>query len=129
MPSSEHETAALGRWAAETDQMSAGVTERASAASLERRLRHQALAARTVGVSYRAAVESADRHLQVSDDERREITDGWREWAVATLDRYAADLRALEDQARSSPDDVDGALEACRAELNEAYRIVRETIP
>jgi hypothetical protein len=95
--------------------------------SLERRLKHGVLAARTVAVSFRAAMESAERHLNVPDLERTEIKARWRAWAIETLAGYAADL---ENLVKAEPSIVDGNAEALaryRDELDRAFEMVRTT--
>jgi len=95
--------------------------------SLERQLRHGVLAARTVAVSFRAAMESAARHLNVPDAERAEIKGRWRAWALETLEGYAVDLEAL---TAGNPNAMDGNAEALRSyrdELDRAFEMVRAT--
>jgi hypothetical protein len=94
--------------------------------NVERRLRHGVLAARTVAVSFRAAMESAERHLNVPDAERAEIKGRWRSWALETLERYAAELETLA----ADPGIADGNGEAVRRyrdELERAFEMVRTT--
>lgn len=95
--------------------------------ALERKLRHGVLAARTVAVSYRAAMESAGRHLNVPAAERVEIKRRWRAWAIETLEGYAAKLERLTE---GDPITGDGNLEALqryREELERAFDMVRTT--
>lgn len=97
------------------------------APSLERQLKHGVLAARTVSVSFRAAMESAERHLNVPEAERAEIKGRWRAWAMETLEGYAAQLEAL---VAGEPSMVDGnaeALQRYRDELQRAFETVRTT--
>lgn len=95
--------------------------------SMERQLRHRALAARTVAISFRAAMDSARRHLQVPDAERHEIKERWRSWALDTLQGY---VRELDELVARQPIQGDGATEAlarCREELERSLEIVRTT--
>jgi hypothetical protein len=99
-----------------------------SSGSVERQLRHRLLAARTVAISFRAAMESAERHLQqVPAEEIREIKRRWRAWAEETLERYSAELDALSATDPLSGDGVAEALERSREELAKAFEIVRST--
>jgi hypothetical protein len=93
--------------------------------SLERRLRHGVLAARTVAVSFRAAMESAERHLNVSPDERVETKARWRAWALETLEGYAADLEKLA--ADPNTDGSSDGVQRYRDELERAFEMVRTT--
>lgn len=97
-------------------------------ADAERRFRHGVLAARTVAVSFRAAMESTERHLRGGPEERQEIKDRWRAWALATLEGYATDLDgfvASEPVASAAAAD---ALRDYRDELTRAFEIVRSTV-
>jgi hypothetical protein len=96
--------------------------------ALERDLRHRLLAARTVAVSFRAAMESAERHLQVPADERAEIKERWRAWALETLNGYARDLEELLDHQDLSDDGSSQALARYRDELDRAFHTVRTTV-
>ena len=94
---------------------------------IERQLRHRTLAARTVAISFRAAMDSARRHLQVPDDERQQIKERWRAWALETLEGYE---RELDELVAARPVAGDGATEAlrqCREELGRSLEIVRTT--
>lgn len=107
------------------EESAAGATT--GSPSLERQLRHRLLAARTVAVSFRAAMESAERHLDVPADERAEIKGRWRTWAIETLEGYAAELDKL---TAGDPITGDGNLEALqryRDELERAFEMVRTT--
>jgi hypothetical protein len=95
--------------------------------SLERQLRHRLLAARTVAVSFRAAMESAERHLNVPADERAEIKGRWRAWALETLERYAAELETLTTGEPITGDGNTAALQRYRDELDRAFEMVRST--
>lgn len=99
----------------------------AGSPSLERQLRHGVLAARTVAVSFRAAMESAARHLNVPDAERAEIKGRWRAWALETLEGYAAELEALTARDPGGMDGNAEALQRYRAELDHAFDMVRTT--
>ena len=102
-------------------------TAAAGSPSLERQLKHGVLAARTVAVSFRAAMESAERHLNVPDAERTAIKGRWRAWAVETLEGYAADLETL---VAGNPTITDGnaeALQRYRDELERAFEMVKST--
>ena len=99
-----------------------------SIGGVERQLRHRLLAARTVAISFRAAMQSAERHLQqVPADEIREIKRRWRAWAEETLQRYATELDTLTATAPLDGDGVAEALERYRDELAKAFEIVRST--
>lgn len=102
---------------------SAAATE---SGSFERRLRHGVLAARTVAVSFRAAMESAERHLNVPAPERAEIKARWRAWALETLEEYAADLEKLAADPNTADGSSDG-LQRYRDELEGAFEMVRTT--
>lgn len=109
-----------------SDQETAG-PQPAASGSFERQVRHRVLAARTVAVSFRAAMQSAERHLQVPAAEREQIMNGWRAWALQTLEGYSADL---DQFVATQPYNGDGAVEAlarCREELDHAFEIVRTT--
>lgn len=95
--------------------------------SLERQLRHGVLAARTVAVSFRAAMESAERHLNVPAAERTEIKARWRAWALETLEGYAAELEKLTAGDPSIADGNSEALQKYRDELARAFVMVRTT--
>jgi acyl-CoA reductase-like NAD-dependent aldehyde dehydrogenase len=97
-----------------------------AAASLERQLRHRLLAARTVAVSFRAAMESAERHLNVPADERAEIKRRWRTWAIETLEGYAAELETLTSSEPIGDANTE-ALQRYRDELERAFEMVRTT--
>jgi hypothetical protein len=99
----------------------------AGAPSLERRLKHGVLAARTVAVSFRAAMESAERHLNVPEAERAEIKRRWRTWAIETLEGYSAELDALVATTPSLSDGNAEALQRYRQELERAFEMVRTT--
>lgn len=95
---------------------------------VERRMRHGQLAARTVAVSFRAAMESAERHLQqVPADEIRQIKQRWRAWAEETLERYATELEALTATEPATGDGAAKAVERSREELARAFEMVRNT--
>lgn len=95
---------------------------------VERRLRHGRLAARTVAVSFRAAMQSAERHLQqVPPDEIRQIKQRWRAWAEETLQRYATELEALTASEPATGDGAAEALERYQDELARAFEMVRNT--
>jgi hypothetical protein len=99
-----------------------------STGSVERQLRHRLLAARTVAVSFRAAMQSAERHLQeVPPAEITEIKRRWRSWALATLERYSAELETLTSTQPITGDGAAEALERYREELARAFEIVRST--
>lgn len=99
-----------------------------STGSVERQLRHRLLAARTVAISFRAAMQSAERHLQqVPADEIREIKHRWRAWAEETLERYSTELDTLTATEPLTGDGVEAALERYREELAKAFEIVRST--
>lgn len=95
--------------------------------NLEPRLRHGVLAARTVAVSFRAAMESAERHLDVPADERVEIKRRWRAWAIGTLEGYAAELEKLTAGDTITGDGNLEALQHYREELDRAFDVVRTT--
>lgn len=96
-------------------------------ASPERQLKHGVLAARTVAVSFRAAMESAQRHLNVPDAERAEIKGRWRSWALLTLEGYATDLESLVARDPSIADGHAEALQRYRDELERAFETVKST--
>ncbi len=99
-----------------------------STGSVERQLRHRLLAARTVAVSFRAAMQSAERHLQeVPPAEILGIKRRWRAWALETLERYASELETLTATEPISGDGAADALERYREELARAFEIVRTT--
>lgn len=102
-------------------------TPAAGSAGLERQLRHKGLAARTVAVSFRAAMESAERHLNVPADERTEIKARWRAWAMATLEGYASELEAMTSGEPITEDGDTEALKRYRDELERAFEMVRST--
>ena len=105
-----------------------GASEAGSASEpIERQLRHRALAARTVAVSFRAAMDSARRHLQVTDAERHEIKERWRSWALDTLQGYSRDLDELVARQPIHGDGASEALARCREELERSLEIVRTT--
>lgn len=93
--------------------------------SFERQVRHRMLAARTVAVSFRAAMQSAERHLNVPAAERDEIMDGWRSWALETLEGYSTDLQRFAATQATSGDGVAEGLARCREELDRAFEMVR----
>lgn len=100
----------------------------AGTGDVERQLRHGRLAARTVAISFRAAMQSAERHLQnVPADEISEIKKRWRTWAEETLNRYAAELETLAASEPATRDGASQALESWREELARAFEIVRST--
>lgn len=109
-----------------TDEGSAAASATGSA-SLERRLRHGVLAARTVAVSFRAAMESAARHLNVPAEERAKIKGRWRAWALDTLEGYAAELDKLTAGDTITGDGNLEALRRYREELDRAFEMVRTT--
>ncbi|MEP7082087.1 MAG: hypothetical protein ABI841_03820 [Chloroflexota bacterium] len=109
----------------ETDESPATAATRSP--SLERQLRHGVLAARTVAVSFRAAMESAERHLNVPDAERAEIKGRWRAWALETLEGYAAELETLVAGDAGAADGNAEALQRYRDELERAFEMVRTT--
>jgi hypothetical protein len=94
--------------------------------TVERRLRHGVLAARTVAVSFRAAMESAERHLNVPADERAEIKGRWRAWALETLEGYAAELETLAADSGIADGNAE-AVRRYRDELERAFEMVRTT--
>lgn len=99
-----------------------------STGSVERQLRHRLLAARTVAISFRAAMQSAERHLQqVPAEEIREIKRRWRAWAEETLERYSTELDTLTATEPITGDGAAAALERYREELSKAFEIVRST--
>ncbi|MCA1587560.1 MAG: hypothetical protein LC744_02490 [Chloroflexi bacterium] len=102
-------------------------TTSAGTAGLERQLRHRILAARTVAVSFWAAMESAERHLNVPADERVEIKRRWRTWAIETLEGYAAELETLTSGEPVPGDGSTEALQRYREELDRAFEMVRTT--
>jgi len=103
-------------------------TRAGGTADVERQLRHGRLAARTVAISFRAAMQSAERHLQnVPPEEISEIKKRWRVWAEETLTRYAAELEALAATEPAARDGASQALESWREELARAFEIVRST--
>ncbi len=107
---------------------STGAQSVGSTGSVERQLRHRLLAARTVAISFRAAMQSAERHLQqVPADEIREIKRRWRAWAEETLERYSTELETLTATEPIGGDGVAEALERYREELARAFEIVRST--
>lgn len=94
---------------------------------IERQLRHRTLAARTVAVSFRAAMDSARRHLNVPDAQRDEIKERWRAWALETLTGYQ---RELDEFVAREPITGDGALaelRRCRDELERGLQVVTTT--
>jgi hypothetical protein len=93
----------------------------------ERHLRHGVLAARTVAVSFRAAMESAEGHLNVPDAERAEIKGRWRAWALETLEGYSAKLESLIADDPSRADGNAEVLQRYRDELARAFEMVRST--
>ena len=95
--------------------------------SLERQLKHGVLAARTVAVSFRAAMESAERHLNVPDAERTEIKGRWRAWALQTREGYAVALEALVAGDPTISDGNAEALQRYRDELDRAFEMVKTT--
>lgn len=100
----------------------------AGTGDVERRLRHGQLAARTVAVSFRAAMESAERHLQQAPAaEIRQIKQRWRAWAEETLARYATELETLTATEPATGDGAAKALERTREELASAFEMVRNT--
>ena len=99
----------------------------AGSPSLERQMKHGVLAARTVAVSFRAAMESAERHLNVPEAERAQIKARWRTWARETLERYAADLETLVAGDPSIADGNAEALQRYRDELERAFEMVKST--
>lgn len=100
---------------------------RSDSPSLERQLRHGVLAARTVAVSFRAAMESAERHLHVPAAERDQIKGRWRAWALETLEGYAAELEALPAGDPSRADGNSEGVRRYREELERAFEMVRTT--
>ena len=111
-----------------TRDESGGAPRVGSTGGVERQLRHRLLAARTVAISFRAAMQSAERHLQqVPADEIREIKRRWRAWAEETLERYSAELETLTATEPISGDGAGEALERYREELARAFEIVRNT--
>ena len=114
----------MERPAADKDAAMATATE---PTSLDRQLRYGVLAARTVAVSFRAAMESAERHLSVPDAERAEIKGRWRAWALETLEGYAAKLETLTASDPKAMDDNAEALRRYRDELDRAFEMVRST--
>ncbi len=102
-------------------------TPATGSAGLERQMRHRGLAARTVAVSFRAAMESAERHLNVPADERVEIKARWRTWAIETLEGYAAQLEMLTSSEPITGDADTAALQRYREELERAFEMVRST--
>ena len=102
-------------------------TPATGSASPERQLRHGVLAARTVAVSFRAAMESAQRHLNVPDAERAEIKGRWRAWAVHALEGYATELESLVARDPTIADGNAEALQRYRDELERAFEMVRTT--
>jgi len=111
-----------------TPEESSAGARAAGAGGVERQLKHGRLAARTVAISFRAAMQSAERHLQnVPADEIIKIKKRWRAWAEETLNRYATELETV---AASDPAPRNGAaqaLESWREELARAFEIVRST--
>lgn len=95
---------------------------------IERELRHRLLAVRTVAISFRAAMESAERHLNVAAAERAEIKERWRAWAHETLEGYEREFEDLVATESVSGDGARAAADRYRDELAKAYEIVRTTI-
>lgn len=111
-----------------SDENSGTTASAGGTGSVERQLRHRLLAARTVAVSFRAAMQSAERHLQqVPAAEIQEIKKRWRAWAEATLEKYAAELQTLTASEPITGDGAAEALERYREELARAFEIVRTT--
>ena len=94
---------------------------------IERQLRHRTLAARTVAVSFRAAMDSARRHLNVPDAQRNEIKERWRTWALETLTGYQRELDELVAREPVTGDGALAELRRCRDELERGLRIVTTT--
>ena len=80
-----------------------------------------------MAVSFRAAMESAERHLNVPADERAEIKARWRAWAMETLEGYAAELETLTAGEPITGDAETAALQRYREELERAFEMVRST--
>ena len=95
--------------------------------NVERRLRRHALAARTVAVSFRAAMVSTRRHLNLPDDERVATKERWRAWALETLEGYERELDRLVAAEPITGDGATEALRACREELERSLEMVRST--
>lgn len=106
---------------------SSGTASAGGTGSVERQLRHRLLAARTVAVSFRAAMQSAERHLQVPTAEIEEIKKRWRAWALETLEKYAAELETFTSSEPITGNGAAEALERYREELARAFDIVRTT--
>jgi hypothetical protein len=61
----------------------------------QRSLQRQRLRIRTIGVSFRAAVSSAHRDLEVGPAERDALIEAWRAWSLDVLARYADEVERI----------------------------------
>ena len=95
--------------------------ERETAIEQDRLLRRHRLRFRTVAVSFRAAVTSADEHFDGPPAERDSLIEVWRAWSLDQLERYRADLEAVGREQAELADTVGDLL----AELDDAVKTVR----
>ena len=79
-------------------------------------------------MSFRAAMESARRHLDVPDAERHEIKERWRAWALQTLEGYERDLDDLLAREPITGEAAEDGLRTLREELERGLEIVRSTV-
>jgi hypothetical protein len=61
----------------------------------QRSLQRQRLRIRTIAVSFRAAVSSAHRDLEVGPAERDALIEAWRAWSLDVLARYAEEVERM----------------------------------
>lgn len=95
--------------------------ERETAVDRDRLLRRHRLRMRTVAVSFRAAVTSAEDHYEGPGAERDALVEVWRAWSLDQLERYRSEL---EDIARDQPELAEPVAELL-GELTEAQDTVR----
>lgn len=97
-----------------------GKTE--SSTHRERALHRQSLRARTIAVSFTAAVSSARGDVAMGPAERDALIESWRAWSLRVLAHYGDEIEAM----RSGPDRAtDLELAGIRAELADAMDAVR----